>query len=359
MRIFILHIILLISFSSVSQRVVPLIDFNGFFKSFQNGFFRQLEFQRIKDFKAGDDVVAYIDNRGNLMVYDGAKKMELSNIIVDYRVSDRLLTWKIGRTLNMWDAGKKRTLSYDVGNYWVKDSIIVFQDIRYQSVSAYYQGQVYSLYSSVGGVESPDFVGENIVAFRDNGGLNKVFWRGNTYELDVWHNPFIYEGGTDVMAFNDPTTGTFAIFENGEFLDVEDFFVDSYKAGRGFIVYENRNGDLMHYAQGEKTMLTNFGADFWEVKDDVVIWSEAGFTYSFVNGEKIEMTRYIPEDYILKNDVIAFRNIMGGVSALVDGRIYEITNQANSEYSVHGSYVLVGLFNNSFIVLADGKKYTI
>ena len=359
MRILVLYLILFISSHSLSQKVIPLIDFNGYFKSFQDGFFRQLEFQRIKDFKSGDDVVGYINSRGNLVVYNGLTKMELSNIIVDYRVSDRLLTWKIGKTLNMWDAGRKRTLSYDVGNYWVKDSLIVFQDMRYQSVSAYYNGEIFNLYSSVGGVDAPDFVGENIVAFRDNGGLNKVFWQGTIYELDVWHNPFKYEGGTDILAFNDPTTGTFAIFEKGEFLDVEDFFMDSYKAGRGFIVYENRNGDLMHYSNGVKTQLTNFGASFWEVKDDVVIWSEGGYTYSFNKGEKIELARYIPEDYILKNNVIVFRNIMGGVSALVDGNKYEITNQMNSDYSIHGSSILVELFNNSFIVLSNGKKYTI
>ena len=108
-----------------------------------------------------------------------------------------------------------------------------------------------------------------------------------------------------------------------------------------------------------KTQLTNFGASFWEVKDDVVIWSEGGYTYSFNKGEKIELARYIPEDYILKNNVIVFRNIMGGVSALVDGNKYEITNQMNSDYSIHGSSVLVELFNNSFIVLSNGKKYTI
>ena len=54
------------SSSVFSQEVVPLIDFNGYFRSFQNGFFRQLEFQRIRNYKFGDNVVGYTDNRGNI-----------------------------------------------------------------------------------------------------------------------------------------------------------------------------------------------------------------------------------------------------------------------------------------------------
>ena len=99
-------------FGATAQDVVPFIDFNGFFKSYQNGFFRQIEFQRVSEFKTGDDVVAYINYRGNLTVFDGSKPEEISNVVVEYKVSDHLMTWKIGPTLNLWDAGEKRTLTF-------------------------------------------------------------------------------------------------------------------------------------------------------------------------------------------------------------------------------------------------------
>jgi len=50
---------------------------------------------------------------------------------------------------------------------------------------------------------------------------------------------------------------------------------------------------------------------------------------------------------------------MGGVSALIDGRVVVITNQMNSEYEIYGNSILVSLFNNSFIVYSNGKKYTL
>ncbi len=342
-----------------SQKVIPMIDFSGYFRSFQDGFFRQIEFQPIKEFKAGDDVVGYIDMRGNLRVFDGGKPENLSNMNVEYAVSDHLLIWKIGETINLWDGGKKQTLTFNARNYWLRDSIVVYEDMRYGSVNAYYNGKTYTLYTSIGDVDSPDFVGENVVAFRDNGNYNKIFWSGQVYDIDVTHHGVEFEGGTDVMAFNDPMTGTFVVFESGRFVDVENFHMPKYKAGRGFIVYENQNGDLLYYSNGVKKRLSNFSASFWDVKDDVAIWEENGFTYALSGGEKVELARYRPEDYLLKNNVVAFRNIMGGVSAMIDGKLTEITTQMNSEYEIFGNAVLVSLFNNSYIVFKDGRKFNL
>ncbi len=359
MKKMILFLLVFISATSFAQTITPLLDFNGFFKNFQNGYFQQIELQRIKEFESGDHICAYVDFRGNLIAYDGKSKKQLANLSVEYRVSDELLTWKIGQTLNMWDKGQIQTLSYNVRNYWVKDNIIVFEDMRYNAVSVYFEGRIYTLYTSMGELEPPISVGENIVAFKDNGDFNKVFWNGQIYELDVWQTPYNFQTGTDVLAFNDPISGTFAVFENGEFLDVEEFHVNKYRSGRGFIVYENRNDDLVYYKNGEVIQLTNFGASQWEVKDDVVYWVENGFTYVYSNGKKIEIARYIPKEYALKNGVVAYRNIMGGVSALVDGKVHEITNQMNSEFEIFGNNVLVKLFNSSYIVLSNGKNYRI
>tara|TARA_R110002072_G_scaffold302060_2_gene483612 strand:+ start:36414 stop:37493 length:1080 start_codon:yes stop_codon:yes gene_type:complete len=359
MRVILIIYLVISSFSGFSQSVVPMLDFNGFFKSFKDGFFQQIEIQRIKEFKAGDSLVVYVDFRGNLIVYDGVKKKNLANLKVEYEVSDRLMTWKIGTTLNMWDNGEIRTLSFTNQNYTVKDNIIVFDDMQYNTVNVYYAGKVRTLYTSVGDIDPPDFVGENIVAYRDNGNFNKVFWRGRIYDLEVWHNPFDFQAGTDILCFNDPMSGTFAVFENGQFLDVEEFHVGKYRAGRGFIVYENRNNELIYYSQGIKKQLTNYGADKWQVVDDVAVWEENGFTYAMIKGVKYELANYKTEEVLLKNDVVAFRNIMGGVSALVNGKIIEITTQMNSKFSIHGSSILVELFNNSYIVYSNGRKYSL
>lgn len=346
-------------YSVQAQKVIPMVDFSGYFRSFQDGFFRQVEFQQIKEFKTGDDLVAYIDFRGNLRVFNGEKPMDLSNMNVEYEVSDHLLIWKIGPTINVWEDGKKQTLTFNARNYWVRDSIVVFEDMRYGSVNAYFKGQIYNLYTTIGDFDPPDKIGENVVAFRDNGNYNKIFWNGEIIDIDVTHHAVEFSAGTDVVAFNDPLMGTFVVFDKGTFHDVESFTMPSFKAGRGFVLYETQNGDLMYFGNGQKKRMTNFSARFYDVKDDVAIWEENGYTYALQNGEKVEMARFQLEDYKLKNGIIAFRNLMGGVSALVNGKVVEITTQMNAEYEIHGNAVLVKLFNNSYVVFKDGRKYNL
>lgn len=357
----IIFLLLIFPVVGFSQKVVPFIDFNNYFRSFQEDeTFKVVEFQKIGDFKAGDEFVAYIDNKGNLRLYDGTAPKDLTNLNIEYKISDHLLAWKVaGTTINMWDAGKLKTLTYNGRDFEVRDSLIVYEDLRYNTVNVYWNGIITPLYTVIDELYMPDFIGENVIAYRDNGNFYKIFWNGQIYDLGVWNGtPIQFQGGTDVITFNDPTTRTFTAFEKGEFTDVESFYMGKYQAGRGFVVFEDLNGNLNYYSKGTKVQLSNFSAKFWEVKDDLVVWSENSFVYCYSNGEKTQVSNFIPTDYQLKNNVFAYRNIMGGVSAFVDGKNIEITNQTDSQFSIYGSTVIVKLFNNSYIILRDGVKYT-
>jgi len=357
-NLFYFLIILFTSFSGLyGQNVVPFEDFNYYFRTFENDNFRQLEFQRIKSYQAGDEFVAYIDNRGNLRVYDGKERQDISNMNVNFHISDHLMAYNIGPTLNMWDAGKLQTLTYFADKYEVKDSLIVYEDTRFNTVNVYWNKQIYPLYQVTGELYMPVAIGDNIIAFKDNGNFFKVFWRGQIYDLGVWNNTIEFEAGCDMVTFNDPTTRTYAVFENGQFLDVEQFYMKKYKAGRGFIVYEDLNSNLMYYKDGEKFQLSNFSASFWEVKDDLAVWGENSFVYAFQNGKKIQVTNYIPKQHLMKNNIYVFKNLAGGVSALVDGKVVELTNQMDAEYEIYGNTILIKLFNRSFIVYKDGRKF--
>lgn len=350
-------LVLLLSSQAFGQKMIPFIDFNQFFRTFENGAFRQIEFQRIENYKAGDDVIAYYDNRGNLRIYDGVKPVDVANINADYSVSDHLVTWKIGQLLNMWDAGKMQTLTYRSNNVATKDSIIVYQDIQYNTLNVYEKDKITQVTQMTSDLMWPSNIGENVFAFRDNGDFYRVYWNGRTYDIDVWVGNIDFSAGTDIVSFNDPTMRTFAIFDRGELIDVEQQFVQRHQAGRGFVVYEDVNGNLIKYQNGKKTTLSNFGASFWEVKDDIVIWFENNFLFCQVGNKKVQVCNFKPIDYKIKNNVLAYRNIMGGVDAVVNGELVNLTNQQDASYDIFGSSVLVGLFNNTYKVYWKGRQY--
>lgn len=357
MRILLGLALILLMFSVHAQRVVPFIDFNNYFKSFQNGFFRQVEFQPIKGFKYGDNVVAYIDMRENLRVFNGGQPSNVANLMAEYEVSDNLMTWKIGPTLNLWDAGKLKTLTYNAQRYEVKDSIVVFEDTRFNSMNVYYKGDVHQLFAGFGQLEWPVHVGHNILVFKDNGNFYKIFWHGQIYDIDSWNSPIKFQGETDIICFNDPINGTFAIFENGKLYDLEQFHVLDYKSGAGSVMYTDLNGNLKIYAKGKVETVSNFQPDFFNATDSMMVWGENNAFYAYWKGKKTEIVRYIPEEYIIKNQTLVFKNLMGGVTCFNEHGLKDLTNQQDAVYTIHGNGVLVQLFNRSFLYYSNGKIY--
>ena len=105
----------------------------------------------------------------------------------------------------------------------MKDSIIVFEDTRFNTINAYWQDSSYMLSTLMRDLDMPVATGENLLVFKDNGNMYKVFWNGEIYEVDVWNNQqnVSFHVGTDILCFNDPTTQTFAVFDKGAFYDIE------------------------------------------------------------------------------------------------------------------------------------------
>ncbi len=352
---------LCLSLSALSvsaQGIVPTLDFNNYFVSFQDGFFRPIEIQPIVSYKAGDEIVAYIDTRGNLKIYDGKERIDVTTLNVDYQVSDHLMAYRIAQGLRMWDAGKFTVLTNFGREYVVKDSIIVFEDIRYQALNVYWNQKVESLVTITNGVSMNASVGENLVVYKDNSNTYFVYWHGQKFEIGTYNEEVLdFQLGTDVMCFKDPYTQSFYVFDQGNFLELESFPIKKYKAGRGFVVYEDMNGNLWHYQNGQKTALSNFSSELWDVKDDICVWMENSYFFAYTNGQRVQVATYQPQVYLLKNNVLVYRNIIGGVSALVDGVSQEITNFPQADFEIYGSKVLVKLPNQTSVVFMNGKRY--
>ncbi len=71
----------ILSFVSQAQRVIPFTDFNGYFRSFENDNFRQIEFQEIQQYKAGDELVAANNLRIKTSLDEVLKNIDLSNSV--------------------------------------------------------------------------------------------------------------------------------------------------------------------------------------------------------------------------------------------------------------------------------------
>jgi hypothetical protein len=268
------------------------------------------------------------------------------------------MAYRIANGLRMWDAGKFTVLTNFGREFIVKDSLIVFEDTRYQALNVYWNQKVESLVTITNGVSMNASVGENLVVYKDNSNTYFVYWNGRKFEIGTYNEEVLdFQLGTDVLGFKDPYTQSFYVFDKGNFIELESFPIKKYKAGRGFVVYEDMNGNLWHYQNGEKTALSNFSTDLWDVKDDICVWMENSYFFAFTNGQRVQVATYRPQSYQLKNNILVFRNIIGGVSAIVDGALHELTTFQNAEFEIYGNKVLVKLPNQTSVVFFNGKLY--
>lgn len=352
-----LILLALLPFGTFAQMTMfGYTDFNQYFKSYVNGNYGQIEYQEVSDVGMGDEFIVYKNSQKDFKVFNGLSTKLLTNQMVHYKHSDHLIAWNINTLLYYYENGKPHNITSFGGEYAVSDSLIVYQDTRFYTLNVIYKGEVIQLMQQTAEMFMPDLLGENMVVFRDNGNVYKVFWRGEIYELGVWNGnqAFQFFTGTDMVAFNDPQSRTFAIFENGAFLDVEDMHAKKVKVGRGFVVYEDNMGNLKKYQNGQTEVIASYFTD-WDAYDDVVIWNESNSLYTLVNGAKTQVAGYAVTEWKLKNDVIAIRNQLGGVSVFQGGKLTDITNITNTDFDLNGHGVMVHLMNKSVICYSDGK----
>jgi hypothetical protein len=355
MKYFLVCSLVFLGFVASAQSLFAYMDFNNFFRVYKNGYAVQIDHQAINNLSLGDNICLYKNFQNDLKMYDGNISKILTGQNTNYIVSDNIGAWNIGSLLYYVENGVSHAVTNFGGQYAVGDSIYVYQDIQQNTLNARYKGENFLLVQTIEDISMAQKTGDNLVIFEDNGGVLKVFWRGEISEIGISNanNSFNFEVGCDVFAYNDPQTNSLIVFDKGEFVEVSDRPARKIKACRGFVVFEDNNGNLKKYQNGNVIEIASF-FNFWDAKDDVVIWGEANSTFTLKNDSPQKVVNYSVTDYQIKNDVIAFRTIVGGVGAFINGQYKEITNLTNNEYLINGHGVMVTLTNRTVMIYDNG-----
>lgn len=340
----------------MAQKVFPFVNNINQFKSFYEGQSTQLDYLRPIDIKFSEEIIAFIDNKSDLIVYDGKEKEKLSGLANDYKIGIEIVAWNSGPVVSVWDNGQKQTLTRFGRRYEVSDSLVVFEDIRDNAVKVYYQGKIHDLYYSVSDLNFPQQIGSNTVAFRGNGNVDYAFIAGKIIEIGVFNEFVNYAPGANLVAFNDPFNQSFAVAFKNEVLDFEPTMVQSYKTGYDMVVYLDRNENLKGYTGGKLFTMSSF-ASFYEVFRNMVVWGENGVFYTHYKGKRYEIANYIPQEYKIRDGIIAFRNLNGGVSVFHNNKVEIISNLSGASFEVNGNTVKVQVNKGNFIFFKNGFTY--
>jgi hypothetical protein len=203
----------------------------------------------------------------------------------------------------------------------------------------------------------PEHIGSNSVGFTGNGNVQYSFIAGKIIEIGVINDEMEYEAGANLVAFNDPFHQSFAVAFSNEIIDVEPIMVNDYKAGYDLVAYRDRNLNLKGYINRKLVDLSSYSASFYEVFRDLVVWGENGMFYAYYQGRKYEIANYIPSEYKMRNGIVAFRNLNGGVSVFYNEKVEIVSNLTNAEFEVNGNTVKVKVNRGNYIFFQNGETY--
>jgi len=341
-----------------SQNIAGFSDYQNRFYVFDEGNIRQLEFQPVKAFDVGDKCMGYITNAEHFKVYYNHLTFDVSPFVNSYKVTDNLITYQVGTQLYVFEDGKKHLLSKFVGNYLAGDSLVVFFDTENYYFQAYYNGKMIYLEDGLLFANTAFFkVGSNILGYIDAYQNFKVFYQGETYELEQTPH-IIGKVGRNIMAYIDPITEFLKVFYKGEVSELETFKPKSFQVGYEKVAYVTDMDDFKLFDDGEIYDIASYKPDFYELKDEMLVYHQQNQLYAFYKGEQYLIENFIPVSYEINDNAIAYLDQNGYLKLFMNGEIITLSYEKINEYKVHRNVVIYNEGMNTTKVYYKGKTFS-
>ncbi len=354
----ILLLLTIFSQNTKAQDLAAYVDFKNYFYVFDDGSRIQLSHQAVQSYKVGYNTVAYLNNQSDLWVYQNGKQKLLSETIRTYNVSDHLMTFGDNGFLNIYDNGRAQMLSNNVASYKAGDSLVAYYDKLSESFEVYYNNESIQLESGLVDGEIRLYkVGDNILAYFDKQGYFKVFYQGEAWSVLVFDDFFTFEVGLNVVAYAHPDFETLNVIYKGEEIELENAMPQNFKCGDDMVAYVTLSGEFRQFYQGKTTEISSFEPDFYEVIDDMLVYSLQGRFYVYHNGKSTELANFTPKNYQVDRGALAFLDQQGKLWMYRDGKVSMISTQRVTEFQLVGNTLQYNLPVNEQKIKYKGRTY--
>lgn len=356
--VFALTCLLVSCFGQVyGQNLAAFTDQNNRLYKFDAGQITQIYYQPTKELHIENQYICFVDSKGDIYVEFYGEKSLVAQTYTNIYDTDNLLVVQTASVIRAFDQGVKHVLTSSATQMAVGDSIVVWQDAIGGYLKYYYKDEIISVAMVVGNYPlNPSEVGQNVFVYKDNAGNNSAIWHGKMYDLVSTNRPVYFVAGQDVVAFNDPQSGTFAAFDNGYVVDVDAQHALAYKCGDNFIYYKDAAQTHKVFRE-EESMELGFDLQNINVTDSMVIFEDVGITKIWYQMEIYQIYNTKVKEYQADNGIVAYYNQWGGVSAFVRGKEIEITRSKVQTYELHGNTITMRMGPSSYWIWWNGKIY--
>jgi len=359
MRINIISILIALSSFSHGQNLGAFSDYRNYFYVFDNGINYQVEFMPVKEYKVGGNSVAYIDNSDNFEVFYNGRTYSLADLPpASYNATDNIVVYYRDKILSVFENGKTTRIAGWASNYVVGDSIAGFFDENSGYYKIYYHGEIAFLPDALD-VNSPATftAGDNILAYINNAGRFKAYYRDKVYDLGT-NRVSAYKAGASTIGFIDDYIQSFNVFYDGVIATLENLPPKSMQAGDNLIAYVDAGGYFKIFYKGDAYTINTFEPEFYSVTDNVVVYGTENVGFNvFYKGKIYLLDKFIPAKYQQDLNSVAYIDSYGYLKLFNDGQITQVSNIRLTDYTLTKNVLMFRTNLNDIHFFLNGKTY--
>lgn len=358
-RIFALLIVLSFFCSShtFSQPLAAYTNIQNQVMVWDNGMIRKVDYLVPLEVKVGRVAIPYIDNSRSFKIYyNGGVRNVNAGFTNEFKATDNLVAFVNARSLNVFDKGKIHNLSVLVPQYFLGDSVLLFLDGIRNEYKAYYNGTVYPIENFLAGTALEVVqVSDNIAAYDNYANQFRLFYHGQIVQQEEYAVTS-FGVGRNTVAYVD-INRQFKIFHNGQTFMIEDFPPISYQVGDNVVAYVSNDGYFRVF-YGDSVRTIGFFEPTYRVADNMVAYRDPGGYFKvFYKATFTTLESYYPENFIAQYNSIAYINRANVLRLFTEGDVYDVTNAELENWELTYDVIKYQIGKNIFKIFYKGEEY--
>jgi hypothetical protein len=313
--------------------------------------------QKSRDFRTNYNSIIIEDIGGRLGLYFNGKYKIIEQVFDRFYVGDYIAAYSTSNVLKAIKGNESVLLSLKTSNFNVADELIAFVDEPDKYFKAFYKDSIYELEDLLVGDLTLNYeCGDNFVVYlSEKENQVKIFTEGEILYLMSISPGLKFDVGKDIAAFNIPSENRFSIFYKDEVFDLEFFPAKQFNCGDGFVLYVDHMNSLKCFFNGETYELFAYSPDKTLINDRSAVFEDGSIFYYMYSGRLLTIENFIPQNYILENNILLYQDNSGRYKYVVEGEKGYVEDKDIRMVEVQGELIVYTTgINNQYVI--DPKK---
>ena len=340
-----------------AQPLSAYVNLQNQFMVWDRGIIRKADYLPPVAIQIGRSAIPFLDNSRSFKIYYGGGVRTVNiGFTNEFKATDNLVAFLNARSLKVFDRGEIKNLTGLCDQYYLADSLLLFLDGIRTEYKAYYNGEVYPIENFLAGPALEVVkVTDNIAAYVNYANQFRIFYHGEILPQEDYLIER-FDAGRNTVAYVDPNR-RFRIFHKGRTIDAEEFPPATFTAGDDLVAYVSNEGYFKIFYQDSIYNMGYFKPQYI-VGDHVVAFEDAsGYFKVFHKGVVTTLESYFPENINVQYNSLAYVNRGNILRLFTEGEVYDVTTASVDHWQLNYDVLQYRMGRNLFRIFYKGMEY--